>query len=376
MIGFHAPRLAIAMVTFDFGEVCVPIANALSESADVTLILPAPELDPLVHNLHPGVRAVRFAKPRLRQPFRQAVMCRRLLRVLADCTPDVIHVQQGHFWFNLIALPRLRHQPLVVTIHDVVAHVGDRGGKRTPQAVMNVAFKRADQIIVQAERLRSVVTQRYHRPEEDVHVIPHVAIESFDRESAAGDDGRTVLFFGRIWPYKGLEYLVRAEPLITARVPDARIVIAGQGEPFSRYRAMMRDPKRFRVVNEFVSRERRRQLFADAAVVVLPYVEASQSGVVPLAYAHEKPVVVTAVGGLPDAVDDGRTGFVVPPRDERALANAVVQLLENPPLRRVMGVAGRRKLEAEWSPAKVAERTLCVYNLALRRRAPSIRALP
>jgi glycosyltransferase involved in cell wall biosynthesis len=220
-----------------------------------------------------------------------------------------------------------------------------------------------------------LVLQRHDQTAATVHVVPHVAIESADHQRVGDDDGRTVLFFGRIWPYKGLDYLIRAEPLITSRVPQARFVIAGQGEKLSRYREMMRDPGRFTVIDEFVSRKRRDELFAAATVVVLPYVEASQSGVVPLACAHEKPVVATSVGGLPEAVDDGRTGFVVPPRDERALADAVVRLLEDPALRRAMGAAGRRKLEREWSPNKVAEGTLQVYDLALRSQDASVAAM-
>jgi glycosyltransferase involved in cell wall biosynthesis len=283
-------------------------------------------------------------------------------------------MHQGHLWFNLIGLPRLDRRPLVVTIHDLTPHEGDRGGKRTPQAIMDLAFRRADRVMVHAEVMKSSVVQRYGHTAETVHVVPHVAIESATQEAVGAEDGRTVLFFGRIWPYKGLEYLIRAEPLITRRVPDARIVIAGRGESFARYRAMMRDPTRFTVINEFVSRQRRGELFSAATVVVLPYVEASQSGVVPIACAYEKPVVVTSVGGLPEAVDDGRTGFVVPPRDERALADAVVRLLDDPALRRAMGAAGRRKLEREWSPSKVAEGSLQVYHLAQRHRGASITA--
>ena len=119
--------------------------------------------------------------------------------------------------------------------------------------------------------------------------------------------------------------------------------------------------------NEFVSVEKRAELFARAAVVVLPYVEASQSGVVPVAYSFAKPVVATAVGGLPEAIDDGKTGYLVPPRDEHALADAVVRLLRAPDLRHHLGEGGRRKLEAEWSPQAVADRTLAVYELARNR---------
>jgi glycosyltransferase involved in cell wall biosynthesis len=370
-----AQRLSVAMVSFDFGEVCVPIANALSESADVTLILPHHELEPLAEELLPGVRAVTFRKPRLRQPLRQVLMCRTILRALAGCEPDLIHLQQGHLWFNLIGLRRLGARPLVVTIHDPEAHVGDRGGRKTPQAAMNLAFRRADQLIVHAERLREAVERRHGIPEAMIHVIPHVAIGGVDESPVARDDGRTVLFFGRIWPYKGLDHLIRAEPLISARVSDVRFVIAGRGEDLGRYRAMMRHPDRFTVINDFVPNERRAELFAEAAVVVLPYVEASQSGVVPIAYAHEKPVVATSVGGLPEAVEDGRTGFVVPPRDERALADAVARLLEDEPLRRAFGAAARRKLEDEWSAAKVARDTLRVYELAVGTDLPVVAAV-
>jgi glycosyltransferase involved in cell wall biosynthesis len=370
-----ARGLSVAMVSFDFGEVCVPIANALSASADVTLILPRHQLEPLADDVDPAVRVLTFTKPRLRQLLRQALMCRTILRALARCRPDVIHLQQGHLWFNLVALPFLGRRPLVVTIHDLASHPGDRGGRRTPQAVMNLAFRRADHVIVHAERLRAAMVQGHRTNPAAVHVIPHVAIGSVNGRPASRDYGHTVLFFGRIWPYKGLEYLIRAEPLISARVPGVQFVIAGRGEDFGRYRAMMRDPHCFTVINEFVSSERRTQLFAEAAVVVLPYVEASQSGVIPVAYGHEKPVVATSVGGLPEAVEDGRTGFVVPPRDERALADAVVQLLGDRQLRRAMGAAGRRKLEDEWSPAKVAEATLRVYDLALGGEAPLVAAV-
>ena len=76
-------------------------------------------------------------------------------------------------------------------------------------------------------------------------------------EKAQGEEGNQVLFFGRIWAYKGLEYLIRAETLITACVPDAKIVIAGQGEDFRRYRGMMAHPENFIVHNEYVSNEKR-----------------------------------------------------------------------------------------------------------------------
>jgi glycosyltransferase involved in cell wall biosynthesis len=177
-----------------------------------------------------------------------------------------------------------------------------------------------------------------------------------------------VLFFGRIWPYKGLEYLIQAEPEVASRVPHARFLIAGRGESLDRYRRLMVHPERFVAIDDFVSDRQRAELFRRASVVALPYVEASQSGVVPLAYTFEKPVVATSVGGLPEMIEDGVTGFIVPPRDASALAAALVRLLRDPILRRRFGSSGRQKLEREWSEAAVAARTLDVYRKAIAAR--------
>jgi glycosyltransferase involved in cell wall biosynthesis len=357
-------RLRVAMVAYDFGSVCVPVAAALSRLVDIALVLPQNELAPVADALVPGVEVETFAKPRLREPGRQVAVCRNIVRFVRDLKPDVVHVQQGHLWFNLAGLPSLRDIPLVVEVHDATTHPGDRGGRNTPQAVIDIGFRRADQLIVHAEQIKCDIIGRLSLEPDAVHVVPLVVATT--RTDPVPEHPSSVLFFGRIWPYKGLEYLLRAERLITERVPDARFVIAGEGEDFAPYRAMMRDPSRFTVHNEFVSYERRARLFDEAAVVVLPYVEASQSGVVPIAYEHGKPVVATAVGGLPEAVEDGRTGLIVPPRDERALADAVIALLQDPARRRAMGAAGRRKLRGDASAEAVAARTLPVYERAVR----------
>src|SRR5262249_40711886 len=106
-----------------------------------------------------------------------------------------------------------------------------------------------------------------------------------------------------------------------------------------------------------------------ASVVVLPYVDATQSGVIPLAYTAAKPVVATEVGSLPEMVEDGLTGYLVPPRDEAALAEKVVRLLKDRKLRGRLGANGKRKIEAECSPDLVARQTLQVYQQALNGAA-------
>ena len=357
-------RLKVALVSFDFGEYCIRLASALAEEADVALLLPEHEAAGHDALLTPTVRFCPFAKPRLRQAARQVRTIWSIVRRIRQLDPDVVHVQQGHLWLNL-ALPLLGRYPLVLTVHDPYHHLGDAGSRNTPQAVLDFGFRRAARTIVHSQRLKQVLVGRCPIAEQTVDVIPHIALGDEATPIESRDDGATVLFFGRIWPYKGLEHLIRAEPLITAAVPGARIVIAGEGEDFERYRRMMVNPDRFVVWNEYVSDAKRAELFERASVVVLPYVEASQSGVIPLAYRYGKPVVATTVGGLPEAVDDGETGYLVPPRDERALADAVVRLLGDAELRHRLGAKGRRKLDADCAPAVIARQTLGTYRRAL-----------
>lgn len=356
--------MRVALISFDFGEYCVRLASALSHMADVLLLIPHQIATPFLSDLDPRVNFQPFDKPRFRQPVRQIRLGVDLIRRLKAFDPHVVHFQHGHLWFNGF-LPMLRPRPLVLTIHDPRHHLGDKVSQKTPQPVMDFGFRQAGQVIVHAEQSKRVVVAECGIPPEIVHVVPLIGLGSTPDSMPVHEDGPRVLFFGRIWPYKGLEYLIRAEPLITAAVPDAKIVIAGEGEDFARYRGMMVHPERFIVHNEYVSEERCRTLFRQASVVALPYLDASQTAVVPLAYTSMKPVVATTVGGLPEMVDDGRTGYLVPPRDEHALAAAIVRLLRNTALCREMGLNGKRKLNEECGPAVVANRTLAVYRRAL-----------
>jgi glycosyltransferase involved in cell wall biosynthesis len=175
----------------------------------------------------------------------------------------------------------------------------------------------------------------------------------------------TILFFGRIWPYKGLDYLIAAEPAISRACPKLRIIIAGRGEDFDRYRSMMIHPERFRVLNEHIPREDVARLFQQASIVVLPYSEASQSAIIPLAFAFGKPVVATAVGGIPEVVAHGKDGLLVPARDSDALAEAVVSLIQDRETRRRMGQRALEKTRNELSWTAIARQTTEVYQAAM-----------
>jgi glycosyltransferase involved in cell wall biosynthesis len=356
--------MKVAFVAFDFGEYCVRLASAIAQDANILLFLPAVEAEPYMHLLSNSAVLRPFHKPRLRQPLQQVEMIAHLVKQIKAFNPDVIHLQLGHLWFNW-ALPIFGDCPLVLTVHDPVRHVGDTESWMTPGWVLDRACYRARQRIVHAPQMKQLLLERLRIPSSTVHVVPHVLIGDDTVPEQVTEEEHLVLFFGRLWEYKGLEYLIRAEPSITARVPGAKIAIAGRGRDFVHYRQMMVHPERFVIYNEYVSDEKRAELFSRASVVVLPYIEASQSGVIPLAYRFGKPVVATTVGGLPAMVDHGRTGYLVPPRDSNSLADAIVLLLQNGELRRQFGENGKRKVNAECAPELVARKTQAVYRQAM-----------
>jgi glycosyltransferase involved in cell wall biosynthesis len=125
---------------------------------------------------------------------------------------------------------------------------------------------------------------------------------------------------------------------------------------------MMEHPERFEVDHRFIPPDEVGSYFRRAALVVLPYIEATQSAVLVTAYTFRKPVVATRVGGLPAMVREGETGFLVPPRDAQALAGAVIRLLRDPELRHRLGATAEREARTTYAVAAVAEATRRVYN--------------
>ena len=173
----------------------------------------------------------------------------------------------------------------------------------------------AARVIVQSERAIEQLAEAGVAREKLVR-IQHPVFES--GVPAAPPSGRTILFFGLIREYKGLDVLLRA----LADVPDARLVVAGDPldpvEPLQRLAAGLGVADRVEWRLGFLPDEQIPQLMAEATLVALPYRKIDSSGVLATALGHGRPAVVTDVGGLPDAIRDFGAGRVVPPERRAA----------------------------------------------------------
>jgi len=288
-----------------------------------------------------------------------------LLSAIDKANPDVVHIMTKHPWL-IFALPFLRKYPVVATIHDVRLH---RGEWHPVWAVSSwMLIKYTDRIFVHGAWAKSTLVDG-GVSNNKITVVPHGDYSFFTNYCQNYiKETNTVLFFGRIEDYKGLEYLIKAEPLITENEPDVKIIIAGEGD-FGKYSKLIIDANKFEIHNRFIPDEEVSNFFQRAKVIVLPYIEGTQTGIIPIAYAFKKPVVVTEIGSIHEVVENGKTGFIVPPRDEKALAEAIVKLLKDDELRKQMGENAYRKMKEELSWDKIAEKTIEVYKEAIKDKS-------
>jgi glycosyltransferase involved in cell wall biosynthesis len=176
-------------------------------------------------------------------------------------------------------------------------------------------------------------------------------IAKAEAKAKLGLECNLILFFGFVRQYKGVVYLLQAMPKVLRRV-DVHLLIVGEFwdniAPYTELILELGIHHAVTVVDRYIPNEELGLYFSAADVVVLPYVDATQSAVVPLAYAFERPVITTRVGGLPDVVFDGETGILVPPGDSEALAQAIVRFFLSEPNREWADAIVRYRYEFSW----------------------------
>ncbi|MBA3946239.1 MAG: glycosyltransferase [Herpetosiphonaceae bacterium] len=264
-----------------------------------------------------------------------------LCRKIRSDAPDVVILQWWvPYWTPSLSMigrwvKQHTHARIIFICHNVVPH--DGGGVIDRRLAMTV-LRYGDAFLVHSEqdrhRLKALL------PAAQIIKAQHptyaalathtskLTVSDIRQEFQLPADRPILLFFGLVRPYKGLEYLIQALPLVLAELP-VHLLVVGEfwvaPTFYTHYAEEYKVQDAVTLVNRYVPNEDLRAYFDLSDVVVLPYISATQSGVLQLAFGFGKTVITTRVGGLHEVVQDGITGMIVPPQDEVALAEAIIK---------------------------------------------------
>jgi glycosyltransferase involved in cell wall biosynthesis len=230
-----------------------------------------------------------------------------------------------------LALRTLRRVPVILNVHDPDPHSSERNWRKSLSR--RLAFPAVDRFVLFNETQRAAFARRTGIDPQRVSVARFGTFDllrHWDRDAAPGEP--IVLFFGRLSEYKGLDTFLAAMTMLSERVPDLRVVVAGR--PVAGY-TVPPMPRLARggsieLLDRYIDNSEVNRLFRRAAVVACPYHDATQSGIILTALGFRVPVVATRVGGIPEYLEDGVTGSLIPERDPGALASAVERILTDP----------------------------------------------
>jgi glycosyltransferase involved in cell wall biosynthesis len=273
-------------------------------------------------------------------------------------TADVVHFQ----WLSVQQLDgRLlpRGRPLVLTAHDVLPRE-PRAGQREAQRRL---YERFDAIVVHSEHGRERLTDELGIDAARVHVIPHGAFahlaEAPEGPPPFQTGEKVVLFFGLMRPYKGIDVLLEA----WRGIDDAELWIAGMPRmDISALQAQA--PENVRFVPRFIGDDELAPYFRRADLVVLPYREIEQSGVLFTALAFGKPLLLSDVGGFGEIAARG-AARAVPPGDPVALRTALREMLDDPAALAELTLRAGELARGEYAWDQIARRTLALYEQLL-----------
>jgi glycosyltransferase involved in cell wall biosynthesis len=294
--------------------------------------------------------------------------------------PDIVHFQ----WLPAPILDGLylrkfrRIAPLVFTVHNTTPH-GTALQRLHQNVCWSSVFRHFEAVIVHSQFSKSQLVEKELVSERNVHVIPHGALDyyvSLHRNQGAqlqvSSADHTVLFFGSIEPYKGLDVLIRAFALLPqGLLTRTQLVVAGS--PNSDVGSLRRLARQLGIEERicwklrFIREDEVPQLFRSATVVALPYRRIDQSGVLLTALAFGKAIIASRVGGFPEVIKEGLHGMLVEPGDVQGLAAGLQSILSNSTLRQSFERAAMDLSTTELNWQTSARETMAVYERVLGR---------
>ena len=289
----------------------------------------------------------------------------KLSRAIKQLRPDVVHAHDPHGVAMAALALSMSTQPRRAPL--VAARRVDFHLKRN--ALSRWKYDQVDCFICASDAIRQMLIADGIPASRTVTVHEGIDLSRVEAAPAAALHEELWLPHGSpivgnvaaLVPQKGQRHLVDAAAIVVRHVPDARFVIAGEGELRASLEQQIRQHRLEKHVVLAGFRTDILSLHNGFDIFVMSSVTEGLGTSLLDAMAAGKPVVATSAGGIPEVVQDGETGFIVPTRDPQALADAVIRLLKDEDLRMRMGTAGRARAHARFSAARMVQDTLDAY---------------
>lgn len=250
----------------------------------------------------------------------------KIYKFIKRINPDLIHCN-NYLDYNYLLFLIGNKYPILLTVHDPILHTGD-------STVNNLIIRRINNLFIK----KNILLNRFQKDEyiklykkngNDV-IVSSISIYDYLKDLQVEEifPKKSILFFGRIAPYKGIEYLLEAFCNIEETHKDVELIIAGKGVYYFDTAKYLSNNK-IKFINRYIDNPELVLLIKECHVVVCPYTDATQSGVIMCAYALNTPVIATRTGGIEEYVEHSSTGILIPPRNVAALSDALNLVLSN-----------------------------------------------
>jgi len=299
----------------------------------------------------------------------------RLYRLLRRERPTILHSWMFHANVPGRVIGRLAGVPIIITSRRNV----EIGGEMRERLLRWTAGL-DDKVIAVCELARRAQIERTHAAPQNV-VTVHNGLDVAEFGTLNPEARATtreafgipptaplVGSVGRLHPQKDFATLLKAMVCVRDRLPDAHLLLVGDGDLKPELVSQARSLELAQTVTFAGHRTDIPEILSAVDLLVLPSLWEGLPNALLEAMAAGLPVVATAVGGTPEVVVDGVTGFLVPPRDPQALADAILRLLRNPELRQRMGEAGRARVAAHFSIEQMVHKTEALYEQLLAEK--------
>jgi glycosyltransferase involved in cell wall biosynthesis len=368
VLGLHPYKLG------SFEGYLLNFAEKMRERGHKTVFVFSGEPHPLLAERLRRLDCPYFVMPAPKGPFDTASFLHNLVKIIREHSVDAVQGQFIPHAHLAVVAGFLTRTPSFRTVHGLAS----TPLKWTQVLKSTTSARMADRIYAVSRAVKTDFSTNMRIPSSKIDVMYNaIDLEKFapgdnkrDLHRELGVDLKTnlILAVAHARPEKGLEHLIEAVPSVLKWHPDTMFVFCGGGPLEPDLRALgerlgVSDNIRFLGVRDDIN-----QIMEDSYVVVLPSLAEAFGIVVLEAMAMRKPVVASRVGGIPEIVEHGSTGLLVPPADAGALASAVADLLRSPAEAESMGVAGRRRVEQNFDVNKRTLEEIEIYERFIAAR--------